>query len=192
MVVVEEEEEEEPHQRLPYGSFATLPSAPLPGRPHGRPASSSGAPANTADLRSRNRAAGQLSNSNAFEDVDGYYYDDDEAAAAAANAPPPRTISTAPAVMPEMIGENQGVSASERTRLYLPRAVVQGAELHCAVGFECDADETYWQHYTTRHNKSKYAGLRSELELAINREFNGSAHAAATTVAFYERPPPPR
>ena len=60
---------------------------------------------------------------------------------------------------------------------------MQGAELHCAVGFECDADETYWQHYTTRHNKSKYAGLRSELELAINREFNGSAHAAATTVA---------
>ena len=51
-----------------------------------------------------------------------------------------RTMSTAPAVMPAMIGENQGVSTSERSRLYLPRAVVHGAELCCAVGFECDHD----------------------------------------------------
>ena len=44
--------------------------------------------------------------------------------------PPPRTVSTAPALMPEMIGENQGVAAEERVRLYLPRAVVGGAEMY--------------------------------------------------------------
>ena len=56
------------------------------------------------------------------------YNDDDEGNGDP--PPPPRTVSTAPALMPEMIGENQGVAAEERVRLYLPRAVVGGAEMY--------------------------------------------------------------
>ena len=43
------------------------------------------------------------------------------------------------------------------------------ARRYAAVGFECDSDEAYWQHYTTRHNTAKYAEVRQQLEHTINR-----------------------
>jgi len=51
-----------------------------------------------------------------------------------------------------------------RLRSYLPRAVVGGAALHIALGFEVDLDHSYWQHYSTRHDPNMYNDLRRAIE----------------------------
>lgn len=51
-----------------------------------------------------------------------------------------------------------------RLRSYLPRAVVGGAALHIALGFEVDLDHSYWQHYSTRHDPNTYNDLRRAIE----------------------------
>jgi hypothetical protein len=86
-----------------------------------------------------------------------------------------------------------------RLKQYLPRAVIGGnkCELHLALGFECDLDESYWSHYSIRHDHNRYNQLRQDIESQVHQEFNGGGSfpnggSPPPTIVFYERPPPAR
>ena len=100
-------------------------------------------------------------------------------------------VAQSPAVVAEMIGGTGVEVLDDRTRLYLPRAMLPNGGLTIALGMEVDQDGSYWQHYTTRHNPQRYAELCATIKDTFVREFNAGRHTG-NLIAVYDRPPPAR
>lgn len=84
--------------------------------------------------------------------------------------------STSPAITAEMMGKGVGVPPWERIRLYMPRAVLEESSgLRVALVLEVDADEGYWQHFTTRHDAERYMVTKDSLEQALAKDFTNHA-----------------
>mmetsp|Transcript_34366 Transcript_34366/g.79480 ORF Transcript_34366/g.79480 Transcript_34366/m.79480 type:complete len:1819 (+) Transcript_34366:217-5673(+) len=101
------------------------------------------------------------------------------------------TVGQSPAVVPEMIGGTGVEVLDDRTRLYLPRAMLPNGGLTIALGMEVDQDGSYWQHYTTRHDPQRYAELCATIKDTFVKEFN-AGRRTGNLIAVYDRPPPAR